>query len=123
MAGTDLDPILRNLGVSTIVVTGVSVNVAITNLVVDAVNLGYSVVVPRDAVCGIPREYADAVIDNTLSLLAAITTTAELLAAWPACSVGGLETGVRRDLEWRADERRVGEEWFMTFRSRWLQDD
>lgn len=84
MAGTDLDPILRNLGVSTIVVTGVSVNVAITNLVMDAVNLGYSVVVPRDAVCGIPREYADAVIDNTLSLLAAITTTDELLAAWKA---------------------------------------
>src|SRR3546814_4475906 len=50
------DPILRNLGVSTIAVTGVSVNVAITNLVMDAVNLGYSVVVPRDAVCGIRSE-------------------------------------------------------------------
>ena len=44
MAGTDLDPILRNLGVTTIVVVGVSVNIAITNLVMDAVNLGYRVV-------------------------------------------------------------------------------
>jgi nicotinamidase-related amidase len=70
MAGTDLDPILRNLGVTTIVVTGVSVNVAVTNLVMDAVNLGYQVVLPRDAVCGIPADYADAVIDNTLALLA-----------------------------------------------------
>ncbi len=44
--GTDLDPVLRNLGVRTIVVTGVSVNVAITNLVMDAVNRGYDVVLP-----------------------------------------------------------------------------
>jgi nicotinamidase-related amidase len=82
MAGTDLDPVLRNLGVRTVVVTGVSVNVAVTNLVMDAVNRGYDVVLPRDAVCGIPQDYADAVIDNTLSLLATITTTDELLGAW-----------------------------------------
>jgi nicotinamidase-related amidase len=82
MAGTDLDPVLRNLGVRTVVVTGVSVNVAITNLVMDCVNHGYDVVLPRDAVCGIPQDYADAVIDNTLALLAAVTTTDELLAVW-----------------------------------------
>ncbi len=82
MAGTDLDPVLRNLGVRTLVVTGVSVNVAVTNLVMDAVNHGYSVVLPRDAVCGIPREFADAVIDNTLSLLAAVVTTDDLIGIW-----------------------------------------
>lgn len=82
MAGTDLDPVLRNLGITTVVVTGVSVNVAITNLVMDAVNRGYSVVLPRDAVCGVPAAYADAVIDNTLSLLAAVTTTDELIDIW-----------------------------------------
>ena len=82
MSGTDLDPVLRNLGVRTIVVTGVSVNVAVTNLVMDAVNRGYSVVLPRDAVCGVPAVYADAVIDNTLALLAAVTTTDELLDIW-----------------------------------------
>jgi nicotinamidase-related amidase len=84
MAGTDLDPVLRNLGIRTLVVTGVSVNIAVTNLVMDAVNRSYSVVLPRDAVCGIPREYADAVIDNTLSLLAAVTTTDELIRIWEA---------------------------------------
>ena len=82
MAGTDLDPVLRNLGVRTLVVTGVSVNVAVTNLVMDAVNRGYDVVLPRDAVCGIPQEYADAVIDNTLALLAAVTTADELIGIW-----------------------------------------
>ena len=82
MAGTDLDPILRNLGVTTLIVTGVSVNVAITNLVMDAINHGYQVVLPRDGVCGLPQEYAEAVIDNTLSLLATVTTVDDLVAAW-----------------------------------------
>ena len=66
--------ILRNLGVTTIVVVGVSVNVAVANFAFDAVNLGYQVVIPRDAVCGVPADYADAVIDNTLALVATITT-------------------------------------------------
>lgn len=82
MAGTDLDPVLRNLGITTIVVTGVSVNVAVTNLVMDAVNLGYQVVLPRDGVCGLPAAYAEAMIDNTLNLLATITTVEEIMAAW-----------------------------------------
>jgi nicotinamidase-related amidase len=82
MAGTDLDPVLRNLGVTTVVVVGVSVNVAITNLVMDAVNLGYQVVLVRDAVSGVPPSYADAVIDNTLSLLATVVMTDELTAFW-----------------------------------------
>ena len=82
MGGTDLDAVLRNLGVSTIVVVGVSLNIAIPNVVMDAVNAGYRVVVPRDAVAGIPTEYGAAVIANTLSLLATITTTDELLRAW-----------------------------------------
>lgn len=82
MGGTDLDAVLRNLGVTTVVAVGVSVNIAITNLVMDAVNVGYRVVVPRDAVAGIPTAYADAIVDNTISLLATVITTDDLLAAW-----------------------------------------
>jgi nicotinamidase-related amidase len=82
MGGTDLDAILRNLGVSTIVAVGVSLNIAIPNLVMDAVNAAYRVVLPRDAVAGFPADYGNAVIDNSLSLLATITTTDDLLAAW-----------------------------------------
>jgi nicotinamidase-related amidase len=82
MSGTDLEPVLRNLGVTTIVVVGVSVNVAITNLVMEAVNRGFQVVVVRDAVTGVPPSYAEAVIDNTLSYLATVLTADELLAHW-----------------------------------------
>jgi nicotinamidase-related amidase len=82
MGGTDLDAVLRNLGVSTIVVVGVSLNIAIPNLVMDAVNAAYRVIVPRDGVAGIPADYGAAMIANTLSLLATITTTDDLLQAW-----------------------------------------
>jgi len=84
MAGTDLDPILRNLGVNALVVAGVSVNVAIPNLVMDAVNHGYRVVVPRDAVAGVPAAYAEQVLDNTLSLIAELVTTEDVIAEWVA---------------------------------------
>ena len=82
MAGTDLDSVLRNLGVTTIVGIGVSVNVGMTNFTMDAVNLGYQFVLPRDAVAGVPEDYANALIDNTLSLLATVVTTEELIGAW-----------------------------------------
>jgi nicotinamidase-related amidase len=82
MAGTELDPVLRNMGVSTVVIVGVSVNIAVQNLAFDAVNNGYQVVIPRDAVAGVPAEYADAVLDNTLSLVATLTTAADLVRIW-----------------------------------------
>ncbi|MFN2589873.1 MAG: cysteine hydrolase [Actinomycetota bacterium] len=82
MAGTDLDAVLRNLGVRTIVGVGVSVNVGMTNFVMDGVNLGYRFVLPRDAVAGVPIDYADAVIRNTLSLLATVVRTDDVLKAW-----------------------------------------
>ena len=80
--GTELDFLLRNLGVRTLVGVGVSVNVAIQNLAFDAVNASYQVVIPRDAVAGFPHEYVEMVFAHTLGAVATLTTTAELLEAW-----------------------------------------
>ncbi len=80
--GTELDFLLRNLGVRTIVAVGVSVNVAIQNLTFDAVNASYQVVIPRDAVAGFPAEYVEAVFQNTLGAIATLVTTDDLLALW-----------------------------------------
>ncbi|MFD8812998.1 cysteine hydrolase [Streptomyces sp. NPDC059627] len=77
--GTDVDALLRNLGCRTLVVTGVSANVAIPNTVFDAVNRGYTVVVPADAVAGVPSEYTPAMVRNTLALVATVATTDEVL--------------------------------------------
>jgi nicotinamidase-related amidase len=82
MAGTSLDAILRNLGVTTIVGVGVSVNVAMTNFAFDAVNAGYQFVMPRNAVAGVPADYVDEVFKHTLSLVATVTTAADVVAAW-----------------------------------------
>lgn len=80
--GTELDQLLRNLGIETVVATGVSVNVGVLGLTIEAVNSGYQVVIPREGVAGTPPEYVDAVLANTLRLLATVTTVDEVLAAW-----------------------------------------
>jgi nicotinamidase-related amidase len=82
MTGTQLDSLLRNQAVSTVVVVGVSLNVAIPNLVFDAVNRSYQVVVVRDAVAGVPESYGEQVIEHTLALLSTLVTTDQLVAVW-----------------------------------------
>lgn len=79
LQGTDVDALLRNLGCRTLIVTGVSANVAIPNAVFDAVNRGYTAVVPTDAIAGVPSDYTSAMIRHTLALVATLTTTGELL--------------------------------------------
>ncbi|MEU5237890.1 cysteine hydrolase [Streptomyces lydicus] len=82
IAGTDVDALLRNFGCRTLVVTGVSANVAIPNAVFDAVNLGYTAVVPADAIAGVPADYTPAMVRNTLALVATVTTTEDVLTSW-----------------------------------------
>jgi nicotinamidase-related amidase len=82
--GTELDFVLRNLGVTTIVGVGVSVNVAIQNFAFDAVNSGYQMVIPRDGVAGFPPEYVEMVFANTLGAVATLVTSEALLACWRA---------------------------------------
>ncbi len=79
---TELDQLLRNCGVRTVVAVGNSVNVGILGLVLAAVDLGYQVVVPRDAVVGVPISYGEAVMENTISLLATVASTDEVVHAW-----------------------------------------
>lgn len=80
--GTELDPILRNLGVRTVVATGVSVNVGILGLALEAVNAGYQVVIPRQAVAGTPDDYVASVFEHTLGLLATVTTVERVVEIW-----------------------------------------
>jgi nicotinamidase-related amidase len=82
MTGSPLDTMLRNEGVTTLVVAGVSVSFGVLSLVMDAVNRAYQVIVPRDAVAGFPEDYARQVVDNTLAMLATVVTTDEIAAAW-----------------------------------------
>lgn len=80
--GTEMDSLLRNLGIQTVIGTGVSINVAVTNLSFDAVNAGYQVVIPRDCVAATPPEYADAVFEHTLGMIATLVESEDILAVW-----------------------------------------
>ncbi|MCX4760459.1 cysteine hydrolase [Streptomyces sp. NBC_01275] len=85
--GTEVDALLRNLGCRTLVVAGVSANVAIPNTVFDAVNRGYTAVVPTDAIAGVPADYTPAMIRHTLALVATVATTDEVLACFQRSSL------------------------------------
>jgi nicotinamidase-related amidase len=80
--GTELDQLLRNIGVKTVVAAGVSVNVGIVGLTLEAVNAGYQVVIPREAVAGTPDDYVDAVLQHTLGLLATIVRVDDVEGIW-----------------------------------------
>jgi hypothetical protein len=41
---------------------------------------------PRDAVAGLPADYAQMVLDNTLNLVATLTISSEVIAAWERAS-------------------------------------
>ena len=81
-SGTTLDITLRNLGVRTVVATGVSINLGVFGLCLEAVNLGYRVILPVDCTAGFPADYAEAVIRNSLAQLCTITTSSDIKAAW-----------------------------------------
>lgn len=85
---TSLDQMLRNLGIRTVVATGVSVNLGILGLCLSALDLGYQIVLVRDAVAGVPADYADGVIENTLSLVTTLTTADELCRVWGVTGIG-----------------------------------
>lgn len=82
VSGTDVDALLRNLGCRTLIVTGVSANVAIPNAVFDAVNLGYTAVVAADAIAGVPADYIPAMVRHTLALVATVATTDDILGCF-----------------------------------------
>jgi nicotinamidase-related amidase len=84
--GTELDSVLRGLGVSTVVAAGVSLNVGVVAMTIEAVGLGYQVVVATDAVAGVPGEYGDSIIAGTLRLLGATLPTPEIVSVWERAS-------------------------------------
>jgi nicotinamidase-related amidase len=80
--GTGLDGYLRNTGVRTLVITGVSLNLAVLGTAIEAVNSGYTVVVPSDGVASDPPEYAEHVLRYTMRNIAFVVPCATVAAAW-----------------------------------------
>jgi nicotinamidase-related amidase len=79
---SELLPVLKGFGVSTVVLAGVSLNVAITHTAGHVTQAGFDLVVPRDAVGGTPAEYAEQVLNNTIAVLGRLTTVDKIVGEW-----------------------------------------
>ncbi|MET0147489.1 MAG: cysteine hydrolase [Ilumatobacteraceae bacterium] len=82
--GTTLDQLLRNCGVETVIITGVSTNLGIPGCGTEAVNHGYNVVFPEDCTAGVWPEAHEFQVANTLPILGVVTTAADVIAALEA---------------------------------------
>jgi len=81
---TELLPVLRNIGVETVVLTGVSLNLALPHTAGHLTQAGFRLIVPRDAVGGTPPSYAQQVLTHSIAVLGKLTTVDELIASWSA---------------------------------------
>ena len=79
--GSELWPVLGRLGVETLMVAGVSTNMAVEGTVRGAANRGIRVVVLEDCCASVPESWHRFSVDNILPLLADVVSSDEVLAA------------------------------------------
>lgn len=72
---------LRERGVDTVVLAGISTNIAIPGTTVEAVNRGYPVVIVEDGTAGTTAEIHEFAVTNVLPPLATISSTTAVAAA------------------------------------------
>jgi nicotinamidase-related amidase len=96
--GTQLYPVLRMLGRTTMLMTGVSTNLAIESIVRASVNRGFDMVVIEDCCASVPQEWHDWTITNILPLLATVTTSDVVAAELDRVGPAGTQRSSRRSL-------------------------
>lgn len=76
---TNIDALLRNLGIQTVVLAGVSTNLAIPGITIACVDRAFQVVIPEDCTAGSSLEIHEFVVRQLLPPLATITTSAAVI--------------------------------------------
>ncbi|MGY1883920.1 cysteine hydrolase family protein [Blastococcus sp. SYSU DS0753] len=84
--GTALDTVLRNWGITAVVVVGVWTNMAVEHTVRDAADHGYEVTIVSDATSSISAEWQHAALSYALTNIATVAGTAEVTQALRAAS-------------------------------------
>ena len=79
--GTQLYPVLRMLGRTTMLMSGVSTNLAVEGIVRASVNRGFDVVVIEDCCASYPDEWHRFSIENIMPLLATVATADAIVRA------------------------------------------
>jgi biuret amidohydrolase len=80
--GTELDSILRDIGIKTVIAAGVSINIGVQGIVVEALNHNYRAIVASDCTAGFPAEYAEMSLKYGVGIVARIATAKDIVAAW-----------------------------------------
>jgi biuret amidohydrolase len=86
---TPLDAYLRNCGIRTTILVGASANIAVNGTALEAMNLGYRVIVPRDCIAGDPPEYVDALLKYTIRNIALVTEAQPIIDHWDSLPAKG----------------------------------
>ena len=78
--GTEVDAILRGFAVETVVLAGVSTNIALPSSACEAVGLGYNVVLAEDCTAGGTAETHQMQVSMHLPFLATIASSDDIIA-------------------------------------------
>lgn len=79
--GTELDAMLRHMHIDTLVLAGVSTNVAISGCALAGSDFGYQVIVAEDCIAGASAETHSFILRNLLPLYATISSQSEIESA------------------------------------------
>ena len=79
--GTQLYPVLRQLERTTMVMAGVSTNLAVEGIVRASVNRGFDMVVIEDCCASYPDEWHRFSVENILPLISTVTTADAVISA------------------------------------------
>ena len=78
---TALDALLRRMDIETVVLTGVSTNLAIAGCAIAAQELGYHVIIPEDCIAGADANTHRVIVQEQLRMIARISSAADVQAA------------------------------------------
>jgi nicotinamidase-related amidase len=81
---TEVLAMLRNLGITEVVMAGVSTNLAIPLAAAGAADEDFAVTIPTDGCVGTPPEHHASMLKHSLAFVARLATVDELLAEWKA---------------------------------------
>jgi nicotinamidase-related amidase len=80
--GTETYKMMRNIGMTTLVLAGISANIALPVAATEAADEDFDVIIPSDAIIGSPEEHKVSMLRHTLPFIATIRTVDELLTGW-----------------------------------------
>jgi nicotinamidase-related amidase len=83
-SGSEMDQLLRNMDVETVILTGVSTNIGVLGNVFDVVNRGLNAVLAEDCTAGTPQEHHEYMMRTTYPLIATVTNSDAIIAALEA---------------------------------------